>query len=262
MGYTEKPQYKLMSRVILFCPGGRENILSIQLLNMIPILDLDIVFEYHIWDFSWTKEDSEYISQLHNIHPKIKVKTSPYTDASRAGEGASKQFAYFLCDFYRFEAYHEYVFIKLDDDICFIDVSQFERFVDGREKSDAFLYSANVINNNCHAPNDFDKLHSDFIDKYDCILKKNRLKTSELFTHSKRLSINFVSFLGKDLEYINREFSNGIGSNDEWRLCHTIPKKLGRDNEICLFMTVVHYSFGGYINPKYIDHYRNIVNTR
>ena len=226
----------------------------------LKILDLDIVFEYHIWDFSWCKEDSYYISQLHNIHPKIKIKNSPYINASRGDEIVSKQFAYFLCDYYNFETYNDYVFIKLDDDICFIDTKNFEKFVDNRLKSNSFLYSANVINNNYLDTTNFDNLHNDFINNYDHILTKNNLKNSEIFSNEKRLSINFVSFLGKDLEYINEEFSNGIGSNDEWRLCHTIPKKLGRDNEICLFMTVVHYAYGGYIDPKYLDNYINIVN--
>jgi len=250
-----------MNKVILFCPGGRKNILSIQLLNMVNILELDIVFEYHIWDFSWSVEDSDYISQLNNIHPKIKIKYSPYTNASRGTEIASKQFSYFLCDYYNFETYSDYIFIKLDDDICFIDTNNFEKFIDGRIKSNSFLYSANVINNNYLAPGNFDYLHNDFIHNYDNILKKNNLKNSEIFSNEKRLSINFVSFLGKDLKYINKEFSNGIGSNDEWRLCHTIPKLLERQNEICLFFTVVHYAFGGYINTKYLDNYKNIVNT-
>lgn len=250
-----------MNKVILFCPGGRKNILSIQLLNILKILDLDIVLEYHIWDFSWSAEDSDYISQLKNIHPKIKIKYSPYTNASRAGKIASKQFAYYLCDYYNFETYSDYIFIKLDDDICFIDTNNFEKFVDGRIKSNSFLYSANVINNNHLASGDFDYLHNDFINNYDNILKKNNLKNNEIFSNEKRLSINFVSFLGKDLKYINKEFSNGIGSNDEWRLCHTIPKILKKQNEICLFFTVVHYAFGGYINTKYLDNYKNIVNT-
>jgi len=248
-----------MNKVILFCPGGRKNILSIQLLNMVKILDLDIVFEYHIWDFSWHAEDSEYISQLNNIHPKIKIKYSPYKNASRAGEIASKQFSYFLCDYYNFETYSNYIFIKLDDDICLIDIHNFEKFVDGRIKSNSFLYSANVINNNYLAGHMFDELHTDFINNYDSILQKNNTKDNEIFSNEKRLSINFVSFLGKDLEYINKEFSNGIGSNDEWRLCHTIPKMLGRDNEICLFFTVVHYAYGGYIDEKYLDNYINIL---
>jgi hypothetical protein len=248
----------MKNKVILFCPGGRKNILSIQLLYILKILDLDIVFEYHVWDFSWNKEDSEYISQLQNIHPKLKIKYSPYINASRAGEVASKQFSYFLSDYYKFEIYYDYIFIKLDDDICFIDINNFEKFIDGRIKSNSFLYSANVINNNYLAYSDFDYLNNDFINNYDNILKKNNIKNSEIFSNEKRLSINFVSFLGKDLKYINKEFSNGIGSNDEWRLCHTIPKMLGRDNEICLFMTVVHYAYGGYINPKYLNNYINI----
>ena len=227
---------------------------------MLKLLDLDIVFEYHIWDFSWTKEDSDYISQLIDIHPKIKIKYSPYTNAKRAGEIASKQFSYFLYEYYKFEKYYDYIFIKLDDDICFIDINNFEKFIDGRIKSNSFLYSANVINNNHLACEKFDNLHQDFIYNYDNILKKNNIKNNEIFSNEKRLSINFVSFLGKDLEYINKEFSNGIGSNDEWRLCHTIPKLLGRHNEICLFFTVVHYAFGGYINPKYLNNYISIGN--
>lgn len=250
----------MKNKVILFCPGGRKNILSIQLSYMLKILDLDMVFEYHIWDFAWSKEDSDYISQLNKIHPKIKIKNSPYTNASRAGEIASKQFSYFLSDYYKFDTYCDYIFIKIDDDLCFVDTNNFEKFVYGRMNSNAFLYSANVINNNHLATSEFDNLHNDFIHNYDNILKKNNVKNSEIFSNEKRLSINFVSFLGKDLKYINKEFSNGIGSNDEWRLCHTIPKMLGRENEICLFMTVVHYAYGGYINPKYLDKYINIKN--
>jgi len=248
------------NKVILFCPGGRKNILSVQLIYLLKIIDLDIIFEYHIWDFSWTEEDSDYISQLNSIHPKIKIKYSPYKNASRAGEIASKQFSYFLYEYYKFEKYYDYIFIKLDDDICFIDIHHFEKFIDGRIKSNSFLYSANVINNNYLEGNEFDKLHNNFIFNYDTILKENSTKNIETFSNEKRLSINFVSFLGKDLKYINEEFSNGIGSNDEWRLCHDIPKKLERENEICLFMTVVHYSFGGYIDKKYIDNYINIGN--
>ena len=248
------------NKVILICPGGRKKILSIQLLYINKLLDLDIIFEYHIWDFSWNKEDSDYISQLHTIHPKIKIKYSPYKNATRAGKIASQQFSYFLSEYYKFETYFDYILVKLDDDISYIDISNFEKFIYGRIKSEAFLYSANVINNNHLRGSDFDKLHNEFINNYDNILKKNNLKTSEMFPNTRILSINFVAFLGKDLKYINKEFSNGDGSNDEWRLCNTIPNALERHNEICLFMTVVHYAFGGYIDTKYLDDYIDIAN--
>lgn len=242
-------------KVIFVCPGGRQNILSVQLMYMLKILDLDVVFEYHIWDFSWNESDSNYISQLTDIHPKIRVKYSPYSNASRAGEIASKQFAYFLSEYYKHDTYSDYIFIKLDDDICFIDVTQFEKFVEGRRTSKAFLYSANIVNNYYLGGDNFDTIHNAFISNYNNVLSRNHAKNIETFSNENRLSINFVSFLGSDLKYINDEFSNGVGSNDEWRLCHTIPKRLDRDNEICLFMTVVHYAFGGHINPVYIDRY-------
>jgi len=121
-------------------------------------------------------------------------------------------------------------FIKLDDDICFIDINNFEKFIEGRLKSNSFLYSANVINNNHLSQHEFDNLHKNFITNYENILNKNNTKDIEIFSNDKRLSINFVSFLGKDLKYINEEFSNGIGSNDEWRLCHDIPTRIGKQN--------------------------------
>ena len=62
-------------------------------------------------------------------------------------------------------------------------------------------------------------------------------------------------------KYINEEFSNGLGGNDEWRLCNDMANKLIRKNEICLYMTVVHYAFGGHINSKYIDKYIEIYET-
>jgi len=222
------------------------------------ILDLDIVFEYHIWDFAWSQEDSDYISTLPLIHPKIKIKKSPYTGAKRSGQTASKQFAYFLHDFYKFEEYKNYIFIKLDDDLCFIDTKNFVKFVDGRKKSSAFLYSANIINNDCTRKDNFDKYNTEFLSDYEAILEKNNTKENEIFSNEKRLSINFVSFMGHDLKFINEEFSNGVGSNDEWRLCHVIPTQLQRQNEICLFMTVVHYAFGGVINDKYLNSYKNL----
>lgn len=244
-----------MSKVIFICPAGRQKCLFVQLLYMRKLLNLDIVFEYHIWDFAWSKEDSDYISNLPLIHSKIKIKKSPYSDAKRAGDIASKQFAYFLHDFYKFEEYKNYIFIKLDDDVCFIDTRNFIRFVNGRKESSAFLYSANVINNDLTKTSDFDKIHSDFLTDYKAILENNNTERIEFFSNEKRLSINFVSFMGSDLEFINKEFSNGVGSNDEWRLCHTIPKRLQRQNEICLYMNVVHYAFGGIINDKYLDDY-------
>lgn len=242
--------------VILFCPAGRQSVLSIQLQYMKKLLHLPIIHEYHIWNVSWNEQDSAYLSTLEAIHPKIKIKTTPYSGSSRASDTASKQFSYFLHDYYKHEQYKDYIFVKLDDDIVFIDNDMFERFIEGRRNSTSFLYSANIINNNCHNPHAFHSIHQSFLQQLP--LEKNRKKDIEIFSNQTRMSINFVAFLGSDLCYINDEFSNGVGSNDEWRLCHTIPHNLGRENEIALYMTVVHYAFGGHIDPAYLPAYQHL----
>ena len=247
--------------VILFCPAGRQPVLSIQLQCMKPILDLPLIHEYHIWNVAWNDQDREYVSTLESIHPKIKVKTTPYGNASRANSVASSQFSYFFHDYYKYAQYKDYIFVKLDDDIVFVDHSMFEQFIEGRKNSTAFLYSANVINNDHTNPHAFDSVHQTFLQQSTERLEKNRKKGVVLFSHQLRLSINFVAFMGSDLCHINDEFSNGIGSNDEWRLCHEIPKRLGRENEIALYMSVVHYAFGGHIHHTYLNAYHQLVNT-
>jgi len=239
--------------VILFCPAGRQPVLSIQLRNIKRIIDLPIIHEYHIWNVAWTEEDRAYVSSLESIHPKIKVKTTPYSNSSRGNEVASKQFSYLFHDYYKHEQYKDYIFIKLDDDVVFIDHVMFEQFIEGRKNSIAFLYSANVINHDCNNPRAFDSIHKTFLEQSDTQLEKNRQKGVESF--SNLVSINFVSFLGSDLCHINNEFSNGIGSNDEHRLSIEIPIRLGKTNEIALYMTVVHYAFGGQIRHTYLRSY-------
>lgn len=250
----------MATKIIIFCPAGRKNMLEVQLLNILKLLDLDVVHEYHIWDVSWCKEDSDFISGLDKLHSKIRIKHTPFTNASRAGQVASQQFAYILCDFYNYDEYSAYNFVKLDDDIAFVDANNFTKFIEHREKSDAFLCSANVVNNNHLLQDDrtFYAIHTDFTNNYNEILEKNNKKDAIVFSNDARLSINFVSFLGKDLKHINAEFSNGIGSGDEGRLCNDVAKRLNRQNEICLFFTVVHYKFGGRIDPKFISHYKEI----
>jgi hypothetical protein len=250
-----------MNKVIFFCPAGREPVLSIQVKYIQKLLDLDIVHEYHIWNFAWTPSDSNYVDSLSNLHPKIKIKQSPFVGGERGNDVASKQFAYMFYDFYKYDEYKDYVFIKIDDDIVFIDTNSFEKFIDFRLNSTAFLCSANVINNDqgvFYYKNGFEIIHNDFINNYQSILEKNSNKHACYYPLEERLSINFISFLGKDLKHINEEFSNGVGSNDEWRICNIIPNKLNKTNEICLFMTVVHYAYGGVINTKYLPYYEKI----
>jgi hypothetical protein len=78
------------------------------------------------------------------------------------------------------------------------------------------------------------------------------------YENTKNLSINFVAFLGRDLQHIHTEFSNGEGWGDELRMCQTIPQKLDRQNEIDERFTVVHYAFGCSYTDRFLDDYKKL----
>jgi hypothetical protein len=235
--------------VILFCPAGRKTTLEIQIKYTLKLLEYfdDLIARYDIWDVAWTEEDSTYIKTLSQLHPKIRVLYTPYVGGGkRGGETASKQFAFIYSTYYRHEIYKDYIFVKLDDDIVFIDIAMFPFFIQHRVQSDAFLFSANIINCIGDTPPEyFVDIHQDFLMNFGAILSNHRLNKT-ITPHDREfvLSINFVSFLGKDLEKINLEFSDGTGAMDEFRLYHKIPDYYDLQNEIDGSFTAVHYSYG------------------
>jgi hypothetical protein len=233
---------------ILFCPAGRKSTMSIQIRYVFHLLEFfpELISAYHIWDVAWSEEDSEYLKTLPLLHPKIKLLYTPYELGNRADDIASKQFAFIYSTFYQQEIFQNNILIKLDDDIVFMDVLLFPEFLRSRLYSRSFLLSANVINSNREKFREFDNIHLNFLNDYGDIVTVHRLqKTLIPVNCTERLSINFVAILGSDLQLINDEFSNKIGSEDEYRLCTEIACRENRDNEIDGRFTVVHYSFGG-----------------
>jgi hypothetical protein len=238
--------------VILFCPGGRKETMELQVKYVLKLLEYydGFIARYDIWDVAWKEEDSNYLRTLPQLHPKIRILYTPFMEGGkRGGEIASKQFAFIYSTFYRHDIYKDYIFVKLDDDIVFIDVLMFPQFILNRIQSSAFLLSANVINNDVSLFYEIDRIHRGFLSKYGEVVTRNRRHNEGLIPHSpqKYLSINFVSFLGSALLYINHEFSNGIGMHDEYKLTAMIPTRIevNASHAIDPRFTVVHYSYGG-----------------
>lgn len=233
-----------MQKVIVTCFAGRKEFMELQLRYMIAILEkFEFVERYDIWNFSWSAADKDWVDSLGQMHPKIRVCRAPFDGiADRAGDLASKQFAHFFTEAYLSEEYRDHLFVKIDDDVVFIDVDRFEEFIKLRiEQSDPFLVSADVINNDFQLKNP-SHLHRRFLATF-AQKTKQKLRVED-FSPNKRLSINFVSWRGKDLPHIAREFSNGVGAEDEWRMCHVIPTRLGRSNVIVQNYMVAHLAFG------------------
>ena len=237
-----------MKKVILWCPAGRQKYMEVQIHYVKKLIEkYDFIERYDIWDVSWSSDDSKYLKTLNKIHSKISIRETPYENAKRAGEIASKQFAYIYHDAYPSEKYYDYIFVKLDDDIIYLDVDNFDKFIEIRSKDESsFLVSANVINNNYKDHHSVIKIHDEFFKEFDYFKNKKIDETNnEIFACDHRLSINFASYLGSDLHHIKSEFSNGIGSNDEWRLSSIIPKRLNKQNLIVSDYYVSHFTFGG-----------------
>lgn len=231
------------SKIILYCFAGRKKYMEIQIKYIVKLLEkYDYIKYYDIWDFSWNQDDSKYLHTLVDLHPKIRIRHAPnFGQAMRDSPVSSRQIGYLFTDGYPYSEYNDYYFVKIDDDIVFVDINNFEKYINKVINSpEYFLISADVINNDMNKENIAESLHKTFLNEGP---SKDEIY-EEPFSNENRLSINFVAYSGKDLNYIYSEFGNKLGADDEWRLCHKVAKRLNRQNLIIKNYNVVHFSFG------------------
>jgi hypothetical protein len=183
----------------------------------------------------------------------------------RVGGMAFGEFYNFYAD--RYAEYEDTIFLKCDDDILFFDVERLAAFIKFRlEHPEYFIVSANVVNNGIcayyqqqeglipHAlmelelppgghggrlwenPGWAEALHRHFLSQPDRFLRA-RYQTP-VVTWDQRLSINFISWLGRDLQ----EMGCGYG-DDEHYLSIEMPRRLGRTNAILMEFVACHLSF-------------------
>ncbi|MDE8342304.1 MAG: hypothetical protein POG24_00615, partial [Acidocella sp.] len=157
------------------------------------------------------------------------------------------------------------LFLKCDDDIVFIDLNGLKKFIDFRAQNEEyFIISANVINNGVcaqfqqrdgiipkslmelHLPpdgmcgslwsnaTDAQKLHNYFIDNFELFLDKQTM----VIPWNQRISINFVTWLGKDFTHISE-----IMLDDEEYLSYQGRWRSGKENAIFTPFIVSHLSF-------------------
>ena len=126
-------------RTIMFCFGGRQANLELQLPFIRRILSERPGVEYHLWNLAKNHSDAEYIRELRK-NARIKVIDDFY------GPDPWTRFN----DVYRHYASPEFKhcrFVKLDDDIVFIQTHLFSDFIDAIDANPDSVISANVINN-------------------------------------------------------------------------------------------------------------------
>lgn len=243
-------------QVIVTTFGGRRDRMALLVRYVTAALDAGLVTAFHVWDYAHTGEDRRWLRHLPRCHPGIRL-YEPAAETTRYGSF----YRHYGHDRQRWSA--DDVFLKLDDDIVFVDLERLSGWVAFRRAHpEFFLVSANVVNNGVCAyfqqrrgvvpaslmalpypPRGYcgtlweradlaERLHDYFLDD------PARFAVDGTDVAPDRLSINAVAWLGRDLDVIST-----VCENDEEELSVTMPARLGRRNVIYQPCVAAHLSF-------------------
>ncbi len=262
-----------MKKIVVCVPAGREKYMRI----LIPYLVKrgDIVDRFDIWVNTDIQSDLDYINKLPSVDKRINlVYLANEADiaSNKAFHQKSKyyQFNGTVSKFYPQCLDEDTMYIKLDDDICYIHDSFFERMSAERVKSDdAFLVMANMLNcpltsktyqdngvidtkhGRCYGDNRCAygffsgsfavHLHKSFAELY----KKNevsRLFIPRMIVQAQSLRIGSMCFNGSDFAKFGGVIDDSVG--DENFISKTAPMMTGKRHHVyCGDALVCHYAF-------------------
>ena len=129
--------------VILFLFGGREGNLRINLPIIRRILDDNPQVSFHLWNLARLHADSEFIKSVEGDRIKVWNQFS--------GSGAMYQMPR-VWHFYTNDRFRDALFVKMDDDVVFVESEKFGAFVDAIEANPDKILSAEVVNNGACTP--------------------------------------------------------------------------------------------------------------
>jgi hypothetical protein len=239
---------------IIVIPAGRKRYLEILLKYLIAYKnEFD---ELRLWLNTENKDDIDYMVSMSNKYDFI---TTQEAKIPRNG-----------CIIYHYfkECIDENaVYLRLDDDIVFIERNAINKIFEFRiNNPDYFLVYGNIINNaiisHLHQrkgllpknpfisysalseigwkdPKYGEIIHNLFIEKINKNEIDNYYLDNWILLEFERVSINVISFLGKDF----KEFNGNVGINEELWLSCDKPKELNRPNIIFGKSIFTHYAF-------------------
>lgn len=203
-------------QIVLFTFAGRKKFLEVQMWYILYLLDHYPLMEYHLWNFSRNSADNDYLQTLPSTHERIIIHNQFYEGANENNKCVKRVGVVCNCikcrvgkwtEPYKYYAnsmqYKRTLFIKLDDDILFIDVYRFDSFISFASKHNKAITSALVYNNGfCALVNK----------QYRRLVTNNNLPI---------LSINDKNILSKAKSYI-KTFIRRIKYKRWWLLCTNV----------------------------------------
>lgn len=145
-------------RVILFVFAGRRANLELQLPVVRRILDENPNVNYHVWNFARNDADREFVKTIEgdritvwNGHGgEAFASPAPTNEPGAKQFGANEHNAAYR--HYSQKEFHDHLFVKIDDDIVFLETARFGKFVEVIDAHRGKVVVANIINNGACTP--------------------------------------------------------------------------------------------------------------
>lgn len=271
-------------KTVLTIFAGRYKYLSILKNYLDLLLNKNLLYEVHLWNFARTESDYEYVINITKNNDQYKLFTPNKESIMKKWNQWAEYYEYYAITTDDYD-----ILIKCDDDIVYIDVNSFEKFIN--EVKENSLYFPNIINNDVCAyiqsinnvhnlvdtidlklmvtgcttpltgwngwftqPEKADKIHNLFLsDRTKFIINKPNISWSS------RISINmFAGTFNTIKKYFNlfKQIGNG---DDEAFFSSKVCEFTKSINYIVPYFNVVHFSFGPQLvdglDDKYVNKY-------
>lgn len=247
-------------RRIVVTPAGRQRYLEILCEHLKCAFEKGSIDEWHLWLNTHNQNDIDYMVDLEREYPwihVIRIEQGPQCDN------------FTICKFFQHECDDDAVYIRLDDDIVFLDEHFFDTMFEYRlQNPQYFLVYANIINNayishyhqqnnlvtyprqcgkNCmdvvgwKDPHFAEAIHRAFLKDYrDGTIQKWYASFDPIVVEDyARVSINVISWIGSSF----KKFNGIVGRDEELWLSVTKPRLLKQPNVILNTAIACHFSF-------------------
>lgn len=243
-------------KCIIVTPAGRRQYLEVLVKHLAK--QKHAFEEWHLWNNARNADDVNCLHELAGMHSWIKVIEAPHSDPNAGNMNIHR--------FFNFTRDPETIYIRLDDDIVWLDDNFISDLYNARIRyPNYFLVFPHIINNGviCHLqqrtgvfdypalvdyacmgnawsdPSISRTLHYQFLDA----IENRRLDSWRnvfkqwIAVHNERISINSFAFFGKTFANIN------VGADEEdWLACE-YPRTTNQRNIVVGSPMCVHYAF-------------------
>lgn len=230
---------------------------------------MGVVDEHHLWVNTRNEVDLAELEERDKDDRVRLIRSDKPGYFDKSGTPENGYVGYMIAPFFEYCVEPDTVYIRIDDDVCFIDTEAFADFVQFRIDHPEYFLVYPVIVNNCmdfrvypedhpFRSSEYDEeaqwrphggqiglhLHNVFFDHYPD-LSGLKFKNDGVRGEDQIASVNCISWLGEEFAKFEGKVAlepSGYVKEEDW-LIRTKPNRIGKTN--CVFggCIVCHYSF-------------------